>query len=90
MREQMSQALNKAFGPCARKDSDCDWWVIKRDGHSPMHVCLNAPRQPEIAHILIFDPASLSGEHVHDIVIGTPSETHDVIRRIKDLIPPTK
>ena len=90
MREQMSAALNKAFGPCSRTDSDCNWWVIQRNGHAPMHVCLDAPRTPELAHVLIFDPASRTGEHVHDIVIRNPSEAQDVIRRIQSLIAPSK
>ena len=85
MREYMTKLLQEAFGPPARSRERCDWWEIAQDGHPEMHVCLNAPNMPLVAHVLIFNPARRD-EALVDLSARTEEEADGILLRIRAMV----
>ena len=85
MREYMAKLLQEAFGPPARSREHCDWWEIVQDGHPHVHVCLNAPTRPLVAHVLIFNPARRD-ETLVDLSAQTEEEAEGILLRIRAMV----
>ncbi len=85
MRDYMSKRMRETFGPPSRTREGCDWWEFDRRPHAPLHVCLNAPTRPYLAHVLIFDPCATDDDaFVVDVSAHTRAEADAVLMQVRE------